>query len=313
MQQDVINDLEVKMEKWRVEWRAIEDRISGLKETASMLLTAVGVNKLGYQTTADYALRPVLIEVMRTMVAFSDVHGAAIPQLASDRLKAGLARVCALIGHDESHWRRVVWQAAFNATVILFGLRAEVSASLVDNEAVGRRHVERAFEHLQRSIVVDESYRSRWRDAYNEGETNCERLGAVHLLLHGIWAFKAHAEGERTDLVLQEKLAISKAERVADTLVLTEWKLAKARREVTEKAGEGKRQAKVYSASSLAAIELGAIRYVVVVTERREQVPDDEQDAAITYRFINIAVNPDSPSVTAQTGGGRRPGTQVDH
>ena len=62
--------------------------------------------------------------------------------------------------------------------------------------------VERAFIHLQRTIVVDHDIRKKWKSAFNTGEIACERLGAVHLLSHGIWAFKADALGERTDLIL---------------------------------------------------------------------------------------------------------------
>jgi hypothetical protein len=55
----------------------------------------------------------------------------------------------------------------------------------------------------------------------------CEKLGAVHLLLHGIWAFKVNAAGKRTELVFQEPVSDGGAgPQYADGLVLTEWKLA---------------------------------------------------------------------------------------
>ncbi|MGH9886847.1 MAG: hypothetical protein ACREBE_15055, partial [bacterium] len=174
----------------------------------------------------------------------------------------------------------------------------------------GRKHTERAFEHLQRSIVVDEAYQKRWRCAFDDGETKCERLGAVHLLLHGIWAFKAYSPGERTDLVAQEShaitmtkermdlvtrgpLSIDRRVESADALVLTEWKVAKTRDEVAGKAAEGRKQAAIYSGSSLAACELASVRYVVVVTAHREDMLPDVSEGPIVYRFINLAVAPD--------------------
>jgi hypothetical protein len=48
-----------------------------------------------------------------------------------------------------------------------------------------------------------------------------EKLGAAHLLLHGIWAFKVSATGERTDLVPGEKLEITpQVEAASEALVL---------------------------------------------------------------------------------------------
>src|SRR5260221_1264020 len=43
--------------------------------------------------------------------------------------------------------------------------------------------------------------------------------------LHGIWAFKVSATGERTDLVPGEKLEITpQVEAASEALVLTDWK-----------------------------------------------------------------------------------------
>jgi hypothetical protein len=290
------------MERWRLEWQSIESRISGLQSTASLVLTASGIhtNGLSYEALSNFALRPTLMEVLSALEAFNEAYIAVLPAQASEHLKRGLERVFEVIGRERSRWQQATWQAAFNATAVLVGLCTEVTSSLADRDALGRRNTERAFEHLQRSIVADESYRNRWQAAYKAGETACERLGAVHLLLHGIWAFKAHSEGERTDLVLQERLAIGKAEQIADTIVLTEWKLAKKRTDVMAKAEDGMRQAQLYSGSSLAAVELASVRYIVVVTEEREEMRGDERIGLVTYRFINVAVSPLKPSVEAR-------------
>jgi hypothetical protein len=84
------------------------------------------------------------------------------------------------------------------------------------------------FQHLQRLIVVDDEARRKWQAAFAKGEVECEKLGAVHLLGHGIWAFKIDARGGRTDLVYQEPAGgLIKEQQYAEGFVLTGWKIAK--------------------------------------------------------------------------------------
>jgi len=109
-------------------------------------------------------------------------------------------------------------------------VRAELDFHLADHSAVVRSLTERALSHLQRSLIADKSLRDRWKAAFKKGEEECEKLGAVHLLLHGIWAFKAHATDKagRTDLVLGTQMnSFDEVERTSEGLVLTEWKKVK--------------------------------------------------------------------------------------
>ena len=69
-----------------------------------------------------------------------------------------------------------------------------------------RTRSERAFAHLQRHFVADAECRDKWTSAFTDGEVACEALRALHLLLHGLWAFKVDNAGARTDLVFQEPL-----------------------------------------------------------------------------------------------------------
>src|SRR5258707_13086277 len=69
--------------------------------------------------------------------------------------------------------------------------KGNLSFILSDTQEVLRSRADRAFEHLQRMIVADSDYKAKWQAAFDRGEEACEQLGAVHLLLHGIWAFKA--------------------------------------------------------------------------------------------------------------------------
>jgi hypothetical protein len=146
-------------------------------------------------------------------------------------------------------------------------------------------------------IVVDQEFREKWKSALREGEVACEKLGAVHLLLHGIWAFKVDAAGERTDLVFQDLTGDRVPEQpYADGLVLTEWKTLAAGADAKKRFAEARSQAQRYARGALAGNELTGYRYAIVVSERHVTTPADLPEGAVVYRHINIAVDPRSPS-----------------
>lgn len=143
--------------------------------------------------------------------------------------------------------------------------------------------------------------RQKWIDAYKAHETKCEKLGALHLLSHGVWAFKADATGGKTDLILNEPLPYTSViEGAADTLVLTEWKRVKSPNELNEKIQEAQKQAEIYNSDVLGGIELRNYCYLVMVSEKRMEMPDDSIKGGTKYRHINIAVNPEIPSKEAR-------------
>ena len=157
---------------------------------------------------------------------------------------------------------------------------------------------ELAFMHLQQLIVADEEYRAKWQKAFSVRETHCEKLGAVHLLWHGIWAFKADASsGGRTDLVYQEPLQVDAAP-AAIGMILTEWKRADGSPE--QPYAEARHQAEFYSAGVLGGVELTSHRYLVAVTKKQIVPPADATEGTVTYRHINIAVEPETPSIAAK-------------
>lgn len=143
--------------------------------------------------------------------------------------------------------------------------------------------------------------KKKWLHAFNEHETQCEKLGALHLLLHGVWAFKAYAEKGRTDLILNEPLSdTSIIEKSSTALVLTEWKVVRNRNELHAKIDEAYEQTKIYKSGVLGGIELTKYRYLVMVSEKSMEMPSDIIEDMIVYRLINVAVNPDKPSVEAK-------------
>lgn len=181
--------------------------------------------------------------------------------------------------------------------VRLSAFETEMSFILSDAQETIRTRSERAFSHLQRLIVADPAFRDKWNRAFEEGEVACEKLGAAHLLLHGIWAFKVDAAGARTDLVFQEPAGdLVDEQRYADGIVLTEWKRMIPKDNAEERFDQARSQAQRYAQGVLAGSELTAYRYAVVVSRQQVSVPDDLTEGGVVYRHINIAVDPRTPS-----------------
>jgi hypothetical protein len=114
---------------------------------------------------------------------------------------------------------------------------------------------------------------------------------------HGIWAFKAHAQGGRTDLVYQEPLNdIEAVTRTADGLVLTEWKKLPSQGKPEKYIRQAREQSSAYAEGVLAGTELTNYRFVILVTEHEVEMPKDLQEGDITFRHFNVAVEPRTPS-----------------
>jgi len=162
----------------------------------------------------------------------------------------------------------------------------------------------RAFILLQRMIVVDAGVQANWEAAFRNGETACEKLGSVHLLSQGIFAFKVNSVGAITDLVFAEPPNDSLLARAVEGFVLTEWKVARTPAQGPQKFAEARAQADLYKRGALAGTELTRYRYLIVVSENEllsTSVPADITTAdGVIYRHINIVVDPSSPSVAAR-------------
>jgi len=139
-------------------------------------------------------------------------------------------------------------------------------------------------------------------NAFGEGETSCEQLGGVHLLLHGIWAFKVSAAGERTDLVLGTRLVVDRDVMAsAHGLVLTEWKLVREGDCPEKKKGEAMHQARQYSQGSVAGFELESERYLVLVAKQEFTIPTDEIEGEKKYKVVPLVLDKSVPSISAKT------------
>jgi len=230
---------------WNLEWNAISARIAGLIDACTFLFQTVeaGENDNSYSTN-------ILIE---------NCNGAAKAILALRRYGTALpSEATTAIQRFKDWWLNTFvdeWisksgglPAVQASVVMLASVRAELDHVLADQDQIIRNHVTRGFTHLQRTLVVDEEVRLKWLTAFDQGgELACEALGAVHLLTHGIWAFKTSATGERTDLIRGTHLVVNEmVVESAQGLVLTEWKLVTKDSASDVQARAAKRQAGRY-------------------------------------------------------------------
>jgi hypothetical protein len=185
---------------WQAEWKALSGRITSLLDAghfyAEMLKVYSSDSLNGAKALIDSAFA-----IFQEIKEFTNRTEGSLPSAASIRLLR-------FIKDYHSHFRGSQTNAGEKFERVLFcltalrSLQSDVDYLLADTEVLARSLVERAFLHLQRGIIADRAIHETWQKAYEEGETECERLGMVHLLLHGIWAFKSVAPGERTDVVL---------------------------------------------------------------------------------------------------------------
>ena len=141
--------------------------------------------------------------VLSALESFRDQFRQLLPPAALATIDKFIKNTSGLI-RDTSGTPDARQERVWAILVLLAAFETEMSFNLSDVQESIRAHSERAFSHLKRSIVVDAAFRNKWQEAFKKGEVECEKLGAVHLLLHGIWAFKVNAAGARTDLVFQE-------------------------------------------------------------------------------------------------------------
>lgn len=273
------------------EWNAITARIAVLHDVVKF------VNR-DAPDVATHVLKEVkeLIVVLKSFCSTLQLEGGVT-------IRADVERVIEHVTHyldPRSSYGTTA--AAISAASALTLLGARVAFVLTSSQEQLRLLSERAFDHLQRLIVVDDDVRKKWVDALEKHETACEALGSVHLLWHGIWAFKAKGNRAETDLVFQDQVASTQNRPSAVSgFVLTEWKLCKEVERAAAKFNEARQQADAYvSGGILGGIELTQYRFAVVVSKKAVPTPADLRQGNVTWLHVNIPVDPDVPSVTAK-------------
>lgn len=286
---------------WLIDWRAISLKIKGLLDAGTFFYRALHTSSEDSRSVKEKVLLPNAEKILGNLRDFSVKYQSELPKVAVECLNSFIntpEMKDQSLFKPEGSWAPGNVQFALTSLAVF---QSEFNYLIADTEFIARRLTERAFIHLQRSIVVDETIREKWKTAFKSHETKCEKLGALHLLSHGVWAFKVDATGGKTDLILNEPLtSLSNIESAADALVLTEWKLVRAKNGLDAKIQKAQRQAEIYSSDVLGGMELRNYRYLVMVSENRLEMPADIIKGPTKYRHINIAVEPESPAAEAK-------------
>jgi hypothetical protein len=275
-------------------WRSLAARIRSV--TAAGQLYAQF--QMSQQTDSYGSIRSLGEQCQHILAAienFAQSYAETLSPEASAALKMFLEGHPAKVIKDKDGMRE-----ARAALIFLAAIESEISYLLADQQEYVRARSERAFLHLQRLLVVDADARRKWKSAFERGETKCEKIGGVHLLWHGISAFKVQADGAITDLIYNEPIEPSE-QRGIEGLVLTEWKTAKNPKTAQGLFDEARIQARLYAQGPLFGNELTAYRYLVVVSlQNLKEVPHDRNEGGVIYRHINIAIEPLAPSKQAR-------------
>ena len=278
------------------QWQALSHRIRAFTQAGQKLFQFND----SYGTIKRFGQHG--IKILIALEQFRDAFRHSLPQAAIDAINSCVSKDADIsVGkllQDTTVTSDLKKEQIWAALAMLVNFEIEVTYILFDAQVAIRSRLERAFLHLQRLIVVDATTRDQWKAALKAKEVACERRGAVHLLWHGIWAFKVDGRGERTDLVSQQIVdGVPEEQRFSDGLVLTEWKVASSDAEAQRKFTEAQHQANRYAKGVLAGNELTAFRYLIVVSLEHITVPNDIEDGnGVVYRHVNIAVDPKTPS-----------------
>jgi hypothetical protein len=278
---------------WLEQWRALATRMEGLLQAAEFFTRQQqGGRASDVRSVVGHSFLPEVIAIQAELTRFRASFAEVLPAAA----------LAALDGYLAGRWTQGLNIGQLTALAPLAVLRSQFDYAVRDTEAIARSRVELAFEHLRRLIAVDPRYREVWKAAFDQGEIACEKLGAVHLLASGIWAFKVTGGGAATDLVLNEPVQneLELVQRTGNALVLTEWKLVRNADDLTTKAAEARRQTEFYSSGILGTLELQRTRYIVLVALSALSSPGDIESEGILYRHVVLPVDPPSPSIAAR-------------
>lgn len=280
---------------WQSQWQVLSHRIGGFLEAVKVFVDLFQMTKDESISGKYYLIKNVLLpeakDVMVAVDGLCEAYKDVLPTVVREVVQRYSSHLQSI---SDTSLTGLFW-----AAMILAAMKNELDYLLADQEAAALAIVERAFMHLQRTIVVDQDQRNRWVAGFKKKETQCEQMGATHLLWHGIWAFKVDAKGERTDLVLECPIGelVERIRTSGSRLVLTEWKRVWDRHGLESATKEAMAQLMLYSQGSLAGIELRSARYAVIVSQKHLTMPPDQTiNNNVTIRFVNIVVDPKTPS-----------------
>ncbi len=276
---------------WVEDWRALAARIEGLLRAVEFYSGLTDAGRTDLLQVLGHSIYPEATDITTELQSFLGKHESMLPDTARAALRAYLDKNWSQgLNHGQVgsiHRWRYYFRVLNMRSAILKRLRG-VRSSLLSN----------TFGDRLRSTLTFVSFGKQ----PSKKERSCEKLGAVHLLGLGIWAFKISGAGAATDLVLNEPIEDERGliDQTGRTMALTEWKLVRRNDQLEAKALEARVQASQYAAGLLGPLELKTTRYAVLVTSSALAPPPNVHDGGVRYRHIVLPVDPETPSVVAR-------------
>ena len=184
------------------EWNAIVARIEGLTAAMQLHAALLGVRDSDSFNTGGYLgaqYRGALLSIQ----SFGERFRGELPAAVTAAID-GFVKEKGDIFKEAAEGPDVKYERLRAAVVLLPALTTQISHLLRDGQPLILARSELAFAHLQRLIAADPEIQKKWQATFKAGEVKCEKLGAAHLLSHGIWAFKVSAAKGITDLIFQD-------------------------------------------------------------------------------------------------------------
>jgi hypothetical protein len=268
---------------WISRWKNISTKILQLQEVSRSYFDSINSFGVDHYGIGGSSIIPAARDLFNEVVEMKKTF----PMMPAETLMV----IAKLEKNFSSHHKFTGIPGVGGAMVHLGIFNSEMNFYLKDNETVSKDKVRLAFLHLQRTLIVDPVARNKWLDAFNEGEQALEKLGATHLLSHGLWAFKSCEDNQKKDLVLGSSIRADEVQAVGACLVLTEWKKIQPEN-IVEKSKQALSSAKKYSEPPVAGSELKNEKYLIMVSENHINMPASVKEDDIRYVFMNLSINP---------------------
>ncbi|MBV1881539.1 MAG: hypothetical protein KUG82_07890 [Pseudomonadales bacterium] len=206
------------------EWLAIEKLIGDIISICNSYINMRKAEGADNKSVVKRVIFPFYSEISERIIKFKERYSAVLTEEANHRLESFQDETKIVLGAKSSTGEQSASSVLYTSAQ-LQKFKSDFNYLISDLDAVAFRLTERSFLHLQQSICVDDPTRTAWMNAFSNREEKCEKLGAIHLLSHGIYSFKANTENGNTDLVLSEPVTEKTTEfanRTSEGLVLTE-------------------------------------------------------------------------------------------
>ena len=136
---------------WRTEWKAISDRIEGLSDAGRFFAQLWASRSSDSYGTVNKELLPHARTIFQDIIKFQNNYMSSLPSSAADSLNRFINL------HNQSFTSQDIDKIEGLKLLLpcLASFRSEFTFQLSDIQAIARRITERAFVHLQRSIIAD--------------------------------------------------------------------------------------------------------------------------------------------------------------